>query len=214
MSYKNGYDPSIRDELERIEWNSILPRAIKFALIKEKMLRRLGSELTYEDLIQEAITRLYGIGEGGSYRNWNYKKYNATVFLKFVIKDLVKAELKKLARYKKEPLYRENGSEKNLIINKDGLNIADLLRTKSLEDIVIDAGAANDLLSKLEEISDDNEDLGMVIMCYEDGISKPREIAEITGFDKDKVNNLKRTLKRKLKLFDPGIKNNPSCRGK
>jgi len=55
-------------------------------------------------------------------------------------------------------------------------------------------------------ISDDNEDLGMVIMCYEDGISKPREIAEITGLDKDKVNNLKRTLKRKLKIFDPGTK--------
>jgi hypothetical protein len=50
----------------------------------------------------------------------------------------------------------------------------------------------------------------LVIVCIEDGISKPRHIAEETGFEINKVNNLLRKLRRKLDKYNPKMKKQSS----
>lgn len=210
MANKRAYDPLIRNELDRVDWKSVFAKVVKFARSKEIILRALGSDFNYEDLIQEAVARLYGQGFNGTYRNWNSTKYpNIGLFLTFVIKDVVRDEIRKLSTFMFQPLQNDDGFEKDFQFDQDSMDITESLKTKSIEDIMIDKVAADALLEKLEEISNANDDLGMIIMCYEDGRSKPREITEITGFEKAKVNNLKKTLKRKLKMFDPSMEKRP-----
>jgi hypothetical protein len=50
----------------------------------------------------------------------------------------------------------------------------------------------------------------MVILCIEEGISKPRHIVEETEFDKEKVNYLLKRLRRRLKKYNPKMKRQSS----
>ena len=53
----------------------------------------------------------------------------------------------------------------------------------------------------LFEIVKDDEDLGILLLCFDDGIYKPSDIAKETGWEISKVYNLKRKLQcRALKI--------------
>lgn len=68
---------------------------------------------------------------------------------------------------------------------------------------MIEEEDANNLFVKLAKLSEEDEELGMVVMCIEDGIAANRQIAKETGFEIKKVNNLKKKLKRRLERLDP-----------
>ena len=55
----------------------------------------------------------------------------------------------------------------------------------------------------LDRLENEDEDLGMVILCIKLETSEPRYIAQETGFEIRKVNNLLKKLRRKLKNFKP-----------
>jgi hypothetical protein len=48
-------------------------------------------------------------------------------------------------------------------------------------------------------MAEGDEEMGIVVMCLQDGISKPREISEQTGYDVDRVNNILKRMRRKAR---------------
>ena len=55
----------------------------------------------------------------------------------------------------------------------------------------------NALIAELHDAVKGDEDLELLLLCFEDGIDKPETIAIETGWDIKKVYNLKRKLLRK-----------------
>jgi hypothetical protein len=51
-----------------------------------------------------------------------------------------------------------------------------------------------------------DEDLEMLILCFEERIDKPEAIAAQTGWDIQKVYNLKRRLSRRAAKFNKGMR--------
>ena len=69
------YDPSIRDELDKADWDSVFPAVLKYARWRAKKFKYLGYRVEPEELVHEAIARAYGVGTRGTNRNWNKDKY-------------------------------------------------------------------------------------------------------------------------------------------
>ena len=82
-----------------------------------------------------------------------------------------------------------------------------LYRPKTPEEKLIEDENLQKLVNVLNNIENENEDLGMVILCIKEGISKPRYIAQEIGFEINKVNNLLKKIRRKLKDFKPKKQN-------
>jgi hypothetical protein len=55
----------------------------------------------------------------------------------------------------------------------------------------------DEIRDEFYEMVEGDEDLETLMLCFDEGIDKPRLIVEQTGWDVPKVNNLKRKLFRK-----------------
>ncbi|MFH0812009.1 MAG: hypothetical protein V2A69_04115 [Pseudomonadota bacterium] len=106
-----------------------------------------------------------------------------------------------LVKFKQEDLFHENGSPKDFQIPPDLKATATVFNPKSPEEIVVESERLDLLVNELRIIQDEDEELGLVILCLEQGISRPRHIAEETGLAKDKVNNALKGLRKRLKKF-------------
>lgn len=203
MLQKKGYDRSVIEKLRAVDWNSIRPRLIKYARSKEFMLDSIGSEKGYEDIIQEAIARVYGQGENGKYRNWDSDKYpDIGLFLKFVIREIVQREVEDLTGYSKEQIcWDENpGEEKGLAV--DSFDSVDSHHPDTPENATLRKERIDKLSAMIEEVADGDEELGLMIMCiHQDGITKSAQIADEIGLPVEKVYNLKKRLKRRLEFY-------------
>ena len=206
MAKQKGYDTSIRDRLAIANWGEVWPRVVKFARAKELMWRKFGVKLGYLEIIQKAISRIYGVESGGKYRNWDFRRYpDLAFFLRFVIKDVIRDEIAKLADHSSEKLFRKDGSERDMGFVEEGADILGIFTRKSVEQVIIDEEEAKELLDILHEISETDSDLGLVVLCLEDGVRKRSEIAEITGFTRERVYSLLQKIQRKVKMRYPKI---------
>ena len=97
-----------------------------------------------------------------------------------------------------ESIFNEYGSTEDSKIIKAYDETAGASRTKTPEEVTIEYENLQTLKNELDILSNGNEDMGMVILCIEDGVSEPRNIADMTGFEIGKINNLLRKLRRKL----------------
>lgn len=197
------YDPSIREELNKVGWLEVFPPVLKYAKSRAIMLKYLGHEEDPLDLVQEAILRAYGNGAGGTYRNWNREKCpELENFLIGIIRSITSNKAKHLLDFPVEPLFNNNGTSRDDITleSKDKTPEEDFIVKEELKPI----------LDELDKLSNEDEELGMVILCLLDGISETRNIAKETGYDRKKVNNLLRKLRRRLKDFNPKIKKQSS----
>ncbi len=76
MNQKSSkYDPTICAELDKEDWNNILPRVLKYALARSMKYHWLGYVVEPKELVHEAISLAYGIGKNETYRNWNKEKH-------------------------------------------------------------------------------------------------------------------------------------------
>jgi len=116
--------------------------------------------------------------------------------------------------FPKESLYNEDGSTKDDKVLKFGDETEGFQKAKNPEEELIEAENLQPLMDELNKLSNEDEDLGMIILCIEDGISKTRRIAEATGYDRKKVNNLLRKLRRRLENYGPKLKNNFPKKGR
>lgn len=211
LKHSSKYDPSIHEKLEKADWDAALPRVLKYAVSRAKIFKWLGDEVEPEALVQEAIARAYGTGTRGNYRNWNREKCpDLANFLIGIIRSMTSHEAEHGSEFPKESLFDEDGSLKDEKLLKSADEVAGALMPKTSEVELIENENLRTLNDELDSISVEDEDLGLVIVCIEDGISKPRHIAEETGFEINKVNNLLRKLRRKLDKYNPKMKKQSS----
>jgi len=211
LKHSSKYDPSIHEKLEEADWDTALLRVLKYAVSRAKIFKWLGDEVEPEALVQEAIARAYGTGTRGNYRNWNREKCpDLANFLIGIIRSMTSHEAEHGSEFPKESLFDEDGSPKDEKLLKSADEVAGALIPKTSEVELIENENLRTLNDELDSISVEDEDLGLVIVCIEDGISKPRHIAEETGFEINKVNNLLRKLRRKLDKYNPKTKKQSS----
>lgn len=211
LQYSHKYDSSIHEDLEKADWDTILPRVLKYAVSRAKKFKWLGDAVEPEALVQEAIARAYGIGNRDNYRNWKKETCpDLGDFLIGIIRSMTSHNAEHEAEFTSESFFNEDGSTNDVKILKTYDGAMGSTKPKTPEEIII----ANDNLQafkdELDNLADTDEDLGLIILCIEDGISEPRKIAETTGFDKGKINNLLRKLRRKLGKYKPKRKRQSS----
>lgn len=199
---KKGYDRSILETLSKVDWPAISPGLIKYARAKEQLLIKVGSGLNYSDIFQEAVARVYGQGENNKYRNWDTEKYpDLFDFLKIVIHEITRRETTRVTCYRIEQLCWEDnsGEEKGRPVNSQDSTDANL--SWNPESLEITKEEIEDLSNEIDRISNEDEELGLVLMCIDDGNVKSRQIARETGFAIEKVYNLRRKLKRRFRKW-------------
>lgn len=196
------YDPNIRVELDKQDWEKIFPRVLKYAIARSRKYYWLGGDVVEpQELIHEAISLAWGIGKNKTYRNWNKEKYpQLEDFLISIIESITSHKADHSMRIKKESLFSEDGTENfelsvssKRMVSKDYLN--------SPEEKMIQSESLEYLKDKLKSIAEEDEEAGLVILCFEEEISLPREIANATGYDVTKVHNILRRIRTKLKEF-------------
>lgn len=204
--HSSKYDPSIHDELDKVDWSSVFPPVLKYARARSLMLKWLGIDVDPEELVNEAVAMAYGRGARGTFRNWNRKKCpELEVFLMGIIKSISSHMVEHASKFPEESLFDMDGTIKDDKIFKSEDKAKGSPRPKNPEDELIIEQSFQSLKNELDKISNDNEELGMLILCIEDGYSKTRHIAEQIGYTREKVNNLKRKLRYRLKDFDPKL---------
>ncbi len=209
------YDPSIREELDKADWNSVFPPVLKYAIWRAKKFAWIGNEVDPEALVSEAIARAYGVGTGDTYRKWNKDKCpKLETFLIGIIRSMASHKAEHVADFPKEALFNEDGSTKDDKLLKFGDETEGFQKPKTPEEKLIEADNLQSIMDELDKLSDEDEALGMIILCIEDEISKTRHIAEATGYDRKKVNNLLRQLRRRLENYNPKLKNNLPKKGR
>jgi len=214
LQHSPKYDPTIHEELDKADWDAVLPRVYKYAESRAEMFRWLGNEVEPEALVQEAFARAYGIGDRESYRNWNKESCpDLANFLIGIIRSMTSHDAEHGVKFPKESLFNEDGSPKDEKILKSVDETAGVYKPKTPEEEIIENENLQTLTDELDHLSDGDEDIGMIILCIKEGISKPRYIAETIGFDKEKVNYLLKRLRRRLANFNPKMKSNLPKKG-
>ena len=215
LRHSPKYDLSIREELDKADWANVLPPVFKYAVWRAKKFAWIGDEVDPDALVSEAIARAYGFGTGNTYRNWNKDKCpKLENFLIGIIRSMTSHKAEHAADFPKESLCNEDGSTKDDKLLKSGDETKGFLKPKNPEEELIEAENLQPLMDELDKLSDEDEDLGMIILCIENGISKTRHIAEETEYDGKKVNNLLRKLRQRLKNYTPKLKNNLPKKGR
>jgi len=209
------YDPSIREELDKADWANVLPPVFKYAIWRAKKFAWIGDEVDPDSLVNEAIARAYGFGTGNTYRNWNKDKCpKLENFLIGIIRSMTSHKAEHVSDFPKESLFNEDGSTKDDKLLKFGDETEGFQKPKTPEEKLIEADNLQSIMDELDKLSDEDEALGMIILCIEDEISKTRHIAEATGYDRKKVNNLLRQLRRRLENYNPKLQNNLPKKGR
>lgn len=211
MASNAGYDLENLDKLAAANWDDALPRVYKYAKWKCFNYSLLGFEFDPESLVDEAIARAYGSGTSSTseptYRNWNQDAYpDLADFLISIIKSLLSHLKEHHLAFLAESL-NDNEKEESHSISKldyeaqQASFLHGLIRTKTPEEELILKKQRELFRSFLNDLSLSDEEIGFVIMAYEDGAEKAAEVAERTGFEIGKVYNINRRLGRKILQF-------------
>jgi len=194
------YDPSIRKELDESDWDTVLPKVLKYARSRTKLISWLGHKVGAEELVQQAIARAYGVGERETYRNWNKKTCSdLSNFLIGIIRSITSHLAEHEADFPEESLYNEDGSpEDGKLFDATGAS-----NPKTPEERLIEKENLKTIIDTLDDLENEDEYMGLVILCIKDGISKPLKISEETDIEVKDVYNILKRLRRKLNRFNP-----------
>lgn len=191
---------SVLKLLEVADWKDIILRLTHFALYRARFYswgfwksdQLLGGK-TPEDIACEAITKVWD-----GTRNWDPDKYpNLLTHLMWI----VKSDMGHLASS------MERQTTSRMLDTKDGEEIEYTNPSSSIqediptpEDILVireQRGLEEKLKNEIYAMVKGDEDLEMLLLCFEEGIEKPEMIAVQTGWDILKVYSLNRKLLRK-----------------
>jgi len=171
------YDPSIREELDKADWDSVSLAVFKYAVWRARKFAWLGDKVDPEALVHEAIARAYGGGIKGTYRNWDREKCpKLEDFLIGIIRSVTSHKANHESDFPKESLFNEDGSPKDNKLFKSADETKGALKPKTPEDEIIKAENLQSIMDELDKLSNEDEELGMVILCIMDGISENRYI--------------------------------------
>lgn len=203
----DNYDPSIREELDKEDWENVLPHVLKYSVSRSKKYHWLGYIVEPEELVQEAVARAYGVGKNETYRNWNKNKYpKLGNFLISIIESMTSHSSNHSIRFRSEPLNHKDGSPRDFKINSETKKIVSTTNLSSPENNIVQSENLQVLTDELKTFAEVDEEMGMVILCLEDGVSHPRDIAKETGYDIKRVYNILRRLRTRLNKYNPNPK--------
>lgn len=174
----------LRSELRDADWPRLLPR---LSLYAGKRLRMVGwghgrndepSAASVQDVVNAAIDRCLD-----GTRTWNNDDPpELEPFLCGVIKSIVWSERKSFLRSPAASISQGAGADVELLA----------------EERVADTEARDALRAEIEMCVEDDEDLSMLWLAIQDGAVKPREIAEVLGWDVKTVATARIKLQRRL----------------
>lgn len=217
------YDPSNIDEILNQDWQEVFPRVLKYAIARSRKYYWIGdASVNPEDLVNEAVARALGIGNDGTYRNWNKDKYPGIVnFLISIIDSMTNHEAEHAFKFRNEPYLYEDGTEKISTQTEDNIHsksmdcdVGDLQYSNkyNIEETMIIKQEYDLLVMNIKAVAAGDEEMEMILMCIEDDISKPAEISSVTGYDIKIVYKVLRRLRSKLEAIKPmALKKGRGC---
>jgi hypothetical protein len=192
--------------LEAADWKTIIFKLTRYAYwISRKYSWYSGKNdllsagKTHEDIACEAVEKIWK-----GTRDWDPDKYpDLLVHLKWIVKSdiehLFSSSENQTTVGISEIRYKED-SQMNCIENLPESSFIVPGKTSS-PDAELDVNERNaynnKLLNELYKKVEGDEDLGLLLICFEEGIDKAAEIAKQTGWEISKVYNLKRKISRK-----------------
>lgn len=202
----------VLDLLEAADWKDIILRLTHYAYWKSSKYTwrsgdpdRLPGGKTPEDIALGAVQKVW-TGE----RDWDPDKYPD--LLKHIMR-IIDSDLNHLinsAEYKKSVRMPERidemgtGGAHDEALDDTSSPIQKANQIRSPEEQLI-AREQREFEEKVKNEFYDtvkgDEDLEMLWLCFDEGIDKPEKIATQTGWDIQKVNNVKRKLFRKAGKF-------------
>jgi len=182
--------------LENADWKDIILKLTHYALLRARVYswksgksdQLLGGK-TPEDIACEAIEKVLS-----GTRDWDPDKYpNLLTHLKWVVKsdmEHLASSLEHQATGRMpEPGEGDEGYE--TILDSSSQTPEEELIAREKQDF------EEKVKAELYAMVKGDEDLEMILLCFEEGMDKPEIIASQTGWDVSKVYNLKRKLLRK-----------------
>lgn len=196
----SNLDPETRQKLMEVDWDYALSKALKQAIAEVKVFESMGlSPSGAEDMVNDACTKLFS-GE----RKWDYHKYpDLGLHLTYIIRSMASHERKRLCGIKFVAL-NDTAVQSFDSVEKEiaASNCSPQARTP--EELILHREQSKELQNWLDRIAEQDEEVGLMLMCLHDGITKPAEIAETVEWDIKRVNNvLKRTRRKIASLRQP-----------
>lgn len=197
-----SFDSSIIQDLEQVDWDYVYPRLLRYATYKCKKFEWLGTAtFDPESMAHEAVALVFGRGKDGNYRNWNPNKCpDITKFLEGIVDSLVNHEYEKTKTFKTESLDCENQTSVDILCNSD-FSVRTFFDCFLLMDPSKELEMKENILRMVTSIrhaADGDEAAKKVVACLEQGVGKPREIADEIGIDVVKVYQILRRLREKI----------------
>ena len=188
--------------LETVDWNDIILKLTYYASMRFKRYAwrsNLPKGNSPADIALQAIEKVWN-----GTRDWDPEKYPALlVHLKWIVKSDINhlfssLELKTTGR--KPVITKEDGTEVEL--EEPACEEPHSISAKALtpEDELIakqQRKYEEALLNLLQDAVRGDEDLELLMLCFDEGFDKPEAIAAETGWDIDKVYKIKKKLLRK-----------------
>jgi hypothetical protein len=183
------------NELDNIDWVDVSIRALKHAqnkLMRFKIIK--NSALDAEDFVHTAVERIY---DGN--RKWNKQRYPDFIdFINSVIDSLINHEINQLLENIKEPLFNNAGNEIKYDVEVAIKYKFDCFNQKNSLDIIIKEEEHRQFKNKIYQFIKGNKKLEDIFNIMEEGITEPRNIAELTGISVNDIYNILKILRRKL----------------
>ncbi len=197
--------------LEAVDWNDIILRLARYAIWRasrytwrsRKSDQLLGGK-TPADIACEAIKKVWS-----GTRDWDPEKYPDLLKHLMWIVDSDMEHLYSSMEHKRtgslpKPKFDDNSPADFSEIPSDPSSPIHTHFPTPEEDLVNreEKDLEEKLKRKLYDLVKGDEDLEMLLLCFEEGIDKPEKIAAEAGWNVSKVYNLKRKLLRKAEKIN------------
>lgn len=192
-------DKKVRDILEASDWKDISLRLTYFAVGRSKYYGWKSGASVFiggkspEDFACEAIEKVWN-----GNRKWDPEKYpNLLAHLQWIVKSDMNHHYESLMNQNTVNTLDEDKNSVN-----DGLPDQKAISENDPEKNIIlkqQYAIEEEYKKKLYDLVEGDDDLETVLLFIDDGIDKPKEIAEKMNLDVSKVNFLKQKLFRKAK---------------
>jgi hypothetical protein len=207
----------ILELLEAADWDDIILKLTRYAIWRARRYTwrsgdpsRLPEGKTPEDIAIDAIEKVWN-----GTRDWDPDKYpDLLVHLKWIVKSDTEHLFSSMEHQKTGRMPALKGDEETEpsygeIVRDPSSPTPETASTPEEELIAQeDRRLEEKLKNGLYAAVKGDEDLELLLLCFEEGIDKPEAIASQTGWDVKKVYNLKRKLLRKAgkigKTLDKG----------
>jgi DNA-directed RNA polymerase specialized sigma24 family protein len=202
-NFNKCLDEKTRETLDNAEWDKILPKVLKYATFRVNKYKFLGiPSAEPEDFVHEAIMMAYGAGAKGSYRKWNRDRYpDLADFLISIISSITSHESEHYTKFR----HKSFGSQEEGTLDPLEKEVSSVVSALSPEQLLIQGQRAKEIIEGINKAAEGDEEMQMVLLCIDEGLTKPVQIAGEAGYDVTRVYNILKRIRRKLRELHTSI---------